>query len=369
MTNKKNYYPEVISNVDFPEIENQILKYWQENNIFQQSIDNRNATSADNEFVFYDGPPFANGLPHYGHLLTGFVKDTYARYQTTKGKKVERRFGWDCHGLPAEMGAEKELGFSGRIAINEYGVDKFNDFCRSSVMKYSHNWEKYVNRQARWVDFKNSYKTMDTNYMESVLWAFKELYKKGLIYESMRVMPYSWACETPLSNFETRLDNSYRERADKAVTVGFKLNEIPTGVINSCDEYRILAWTTTPWTLPSNLALAVNPEMNYVCVEKENICNIIAEFAVKNYAKELGINENTQLVTIKGEDLHGLSYQPLFEYFKTHPNSFKIFAADFVVEGDGTGIVHMAPGFGEDDQIICEKEGIDLVCPVDNAGS
>ena len=367
MTNKK-HYPEVISNVDFPQIENQILKYWQENNIFQQSIDNRNSTSADNEFVFYDGPPFANGLPHYGHLLTGFVKDTYARYQTTKGKKVERRFGWDCHGLPAEMGAEKELGFSGRIAINEYGVDKFNDFCRSSVMKYSQDWEKYVNRQARWVDFKNSYKTMDTGYMESVLWAFKELYKKGLIYESMRVMPYSWACETPLSNFETRLDNSYRERADKAITVSFKLNEMPNGAPSGCDEYRILAWTTTPWTLPSNLALAISAEINYACVVKESICYVIGEFAVKNYAKELGVNENTDLVIIKGENLKGLSYQPLFDYFKTHPNSFKVFAADFVVEGDGTGIVHMAPGFGEDDQIICEKEGIELVCPVDNAG-
>ena len=364
----KNHYPEVISKVDFPQIENQILKYWQENNIFQQSIDNRNSTSADNEFVFYDGPPFANGLPHYGHLLTGFVKDTYARYQTTKGKKVERRFGWDCHGLPAEMGAEKELGFSGRIAINEYGVDKFNDFCRSSVMKYSQDWEKYVNRQARWVDFKNSYKTMDTGYMESVLWAFKELYKKGLIYESMRVMPYSWACETPLSNFETRLDNSYRERADKAITVSFKLNDMPNGAPSGCDEYRILAWTTTPWTLPSNLALAISAEINYACVVKESICYVIGEFAVKNYAKELGINENTELVTIKGENLKGLSYQPLFDYFKTHPNSFKVFAADFVVEGDGTGIVHMAPGFGEDDQIICEKEGIELVCPVDNAG-
>ncbi len=182
-------YPEVKSNVNFAEIENEVLKYWEEQNIFKQSIDNRESTKSgkNNEFVFYDGPPFANGLPHYGHLLTGFIKDAYARYQTTKGRKVERRFGWDCHGLPAEMGAEKELGFSGRIAINEYGVAKFNDHCRSSVMKYSTNWEKYVTRQARWVDFENSYKTMDKGFMESVLWAFKELYKKGLVYESMRV--------------------------------------------------------------------------------------------------------------------------------------------------------------------------------------
>ncbi len=364
------HYPELASNVSFPEIENEILKYWQENGIFQKSIDNRDAVkdSKNNEFVFYDGPPFANGLPHYGHLLTGFVKDAYARYQTTKGKRVERRFGWDCHGLPAEMGAEKELGFSGRIAINEYGIDKFNDHCRSSVMKYSHNWEKYVNRQARWVDFENSYKTMDKGYMESVLWAFKELYKKGLVYESMRVMPYSWACETPLSNFETRLDNSYRERADKAVTVAFDLNEKPKGAADGCSKYRILAWTTTPWTLPSNLALAVGADMDYACVVKDDVCYVIAAFALKTYAKELGIEEGASHKIVKGSDLSGISYTPLFDYFKDNENSFEIFTADFVTEGDGTGIVHLAPGFGEDDQIICEERGIKLVCPVDNAG-
>ena len=369
MTEQK-YYPEVKSNVNFPEIENEILKYWKENNIFQKSIDNRDSvkSSKDNEFVFYDGPPFANGLPHYGHLLTGFVKDTYARYKTTKGKKVERRFGWDCHGLPAEMGAEKELGFSGRIAITEYGIDKFNDHCRSSVMKYSHNWEKYVNRQARWVDFQNSYKTMDKSYMESVLWAFKELYNKGLIYESMKVMPYSWACETPLSNFETRIDNSYRERADKAVTVAFDLHDKPKGAPEGCKQYRILAWTTTPWTLPSNLALAVGKQIEYACIIKDEICYIVGVFALKSYTKEFSIEEEKKPCIISGEKLVGLSYTPLFEYFKNNPNSFKIFSADFVVEGDGTGIVHMAPGFGEDDQIICQKEGIELVCPVDNAG-
>ncbi len=369
MTNQK-HYPEMKSNVDFPEIENEILKYWKENDIFQQSIDNRDSIkdNQNNEFVFYDGPPFANGLPHYGHLLTGFVKDAYARYQTTKGKKVERRFGWDCHGLPAEMGAEKELGFSGRIAINEYGIDKFNDHCRSSVMKYSQNWEKYVNRQARWVDFENSYKTMDKNFMESVIWAFKELYKKGLIYESMRVMPYSWACETPLSNFETRLDNSYRERADKAITVAFELKDKPNNAPENCSQYKILAWTTTPWTLPSNLALAVGVKMDYACVVKDDICYIIANFATKTYAKELGINETTHITKIKGSDLAGLSYKPLFDYFKDNANSFQIFSADFVTEGDGTGIVHLAPGFGEDDQVVCQEKNIELVCPVDNAG-
>lgn len=368
--NTKKIYDEVDSNTDFPQVEKEILQYWQDNKIFQQSIDNRDAVKngENNEFIFYDGPPFANGLPHYGHLLTGFIKDTFPRYQTSKGKRVERRFGWDCHGLPAEMGAEKELGFSGRIAITEYGIDKFNDHCRTSVMKYSGDWEQYVKRQARWVDFENSYKTMDKNFMESVLWAFKELYKKGLVYEEMRVMPYSWACETPLSNFETRLDNSYRERADKTVTVSFKLNEKPKSAPDGFSEYRIMAWTTTPWTLPSNLALAVGPELEYSFVTKDDVCYVIGAFAIKTYAKELGINEGDKFTSFKGEELVGLSYVPLFDYFKDEPNAFQILPGDFVVEGDGTGVVHIAPGFGEDDQVLANKHNIKLVCPVDNAG-
>ena len=370
MSNNK-FYPDVKSSVSFPEIEEEVLKYWQENNIFTKSVESRKAKigNQNNEFIFYDGPPFANGLPHYGHLLTGFIKDVFARYQTTKGKKVERRFGWDCHGLPAEMGAEKELGFSGRIAISEYGIDKFNNHCRLSVMKYSSDWEKYVNRQARWVDFNNSYKTMDKNYMESVLWAFKELFNKGLIYESMRVMPYSWACETPLSNFETRLDNSYRQRTDKAVTVSFVLTDKPQNAPARFTEYRILAWTTTPWTLPSNLALAVNNDFNYAFVPNGDICYIIASFAVNHYTKELNIEKDKiDFQTVKGKELAGLKYKPIFDYFKNHPNSFRILTGDFVIEGDGTGVVHMAPGFGEDDQVLCQQEGIELVCPVDNAG-
>ncbi|ABV75226.1 isoleucyl-tRNA synthetase [Rickettsia akari str. Hartford] len=379
MANTK-YYPEVSSNANFAAIEREILKFWQDNNIFQKSIDGRNGES---EFIFYDGPPFANGLPHYGHLLTGFIKDVYARYQTVKGKKVERRFGWDCHGLPAEMQSEKELGISGRLAITNFGIEKFNAHCRASVMEYASDWEEYVTRQARWVDFKNSYKTMDKNFMESVLWAFKELYNKGLLCESMRVVPYSWACETPLSNFETRLDNSYRERSDKAVTVSFvlrdKLHEIPAfaGMISresemtvggDYQEYRILTWTTTPWTLPSNLAIAVGSDIDYALVPQENICYIIAASSVSKYAKELGLSGEENFEIIKGSQLQGLRYKPLFDYFEHHPNSFKIFDVDFVVEGDGTGVVHMAPGFGEDDQILCESKGISLVCPVDNSG-
>ncbi|WP_375318634.1 isoleucine--tRNA ligase [Candidatus Tisiphia endosymbiont of Oplodontha viridula] len=367
----KKCYPDIQSNVDFPTIEKKILAYWQKHNIFQKTIDARPSVKngQNNEFIFYDGPPFANGLPHYGHLLTGFVKDVYARYQTSKGKRVERRFGWDCHGLPAEMQAEKELGISGRTSIINFGIDKFNEHCQSSVMKYADQWQEYVNRQARWVDFNNSYKTMDKAFMESVLWAFKELYKKGLLYESMRVMPYSWACETPLSNFETRLDNSYRERTDKAVTVSFVLNEkLPSTV--PYNEYRMLAWTTTPWTLPANLALAIGENIEYALVPNGQVCYILAKFALEKYSKELGLSADTNYDIIEGKCLLNLNltYRPLFDYFSNHPGSFKVLSGDFVVEGDGTGIVHMAPGFGEEDQILCQSQGIELVCPVDNAG-
>ncbi|WP_316353838.1 isoleucine--tRNA ligase [Candidatus Trichorickettsia mobilis] len=360
-------YQDVASNVNFPELERKILAYWAQNNIFQKSIDNR---AGSDEFIFYDGPPFANGLPHYGHLLTGFIKDLYARYQTSKGKKCERIFGWDCHGLPAEMAAEKELGITGRLAITEFGIDKFNDHCRKSVMKYTNEWQEYVNRQARWVDFENSYRTMDFNFMESVLWAFKELYKKGLVYEAMRVMPYSWACETPLSNFETRLDNAYREKLDKAVTVSFILKEKPRNLQSNYNyqEYRILAWTTMPWTFPPNLALAVGADIEYVLVPKDKICYILAKSALAKYAKELAINDEQDFEVITGRDLEGLSYQPLFEYFSDHPNSFRILIGNFVTDTDGTGVVSIAPAFGEDDHNLCAQHNIELVCPVDNAG-
>ncbi len=365
-------YPKPDSNVDFARLENKILKYWQDNEIFEKSVDNRPAkdeANENNEFIFYDGPPFANGLPHYGHLLTGFIKDCYARYKTIKGRKVERRFGWDCHGLPAEMQAEKDLNLSGRASIENYGIDKFNAHCRESVMKYTREWQDYVTRQARWVDFENDYKTMDKSFMESVMWAFKALYDKGLVYESMRVMPYSWACQTPLSNFETRLDNSYRERADKAVTVSFKLNEKPASAPDGYKEYRVLGWTTTPWTLISNLALAVGPEIEYTAIAKDDICYIVAKFAAPGHMQMLDIEDSSQpLAEFRGEELVGITYSPIFDYFKNHPNAFKILSGDFVEEGEGTGIVHLAPGFGEDDQILCDKHNIELVCPVDSAG-
>ena len=361
--------------LNLSKIEREILEFWKQNETFRASISNR--TGAE-EFIFYDGPPFANGLPHYGHLLTSYIKDTVARFQTMNGKKVERRFGWDCHGLPAEMGVEKELGIQGRIAIQEYGIDKFNAACRTSVMQYAKEWENYINRAGRWVDFDQDYKTMDLPYMQSVIWAFKQLYDKGLIYEDYRVMPYSWKCETPLSNFETRMDNAYREKASKAVTVKFELE----------DGRKILAWTTTPWTLPSNLALAVHRDVEYVeiCIAR-NLSSqqkipsltssetgegidaetlVIAKPLLKKYEKDFGKYSITK--EFKGSDLINFKYKPLFPYFKNHPNAFKIIHGDFVTTEDGTGIVHMAPGFGEDDQKACKENGISVVCPIDDGG-
>lgn len=362
----QHFYPEVNPNPDFPAIEQQVLQFWEEQDLFKRSVQGR---CNEEEFIFYDGPPFANGLPHYGHLLTGYVKDAIARYQTMNGKRVERRFGWDCHGLPAEMGSEKELGISGRQAIMNFGIDKFNEHCRTSVMKYTHEWEYYVSRQARWVDFKNDYKTMDTNFMESVLWAFKQLYDKGLVYESFRVMPYSWAAETPLSNFETKLDNSYREREDKAITVAFELKEAPKGAPQA-DKYFALAWTTTPWTLPSNLALAVGEQVVYIAHKVGDTCYIASMDGINKCFGEKYTLLSIEYL-IKKDDLVGLSYTPLFPYFKDHQPgvAFRILdGSSFVTEGDGTGIVHMAPGFGEEDQKCCEKNGIELVVPVDGQG-
>ena len=351
-------YKPINQNVKFSEIEVEILKEWKKDNTFKASL---NKESKD-DFVFYDGPPFANGLPHYGHLLSGYIKDVFARYKTMNGYHVQRRFGWDCHGLPAELASEKELGISGKIAIEKFGVDKFNQYCRESVLKYTQEWNWYVDRQARWVDFENDYKTMDLPYMESVLWVFKSLYDKGLIYKSSRVMPYSWACETPVSDFETKIDNSYREKQSKTATVAVKLldgSQITDG------EIYILIWTTTPWTLPSNLALAVGEEIEYSLIKSGEKHYIVASALAKKYAKEIG---DEIVKTLLGRELLGLHYQPIFPYFKDHPNAFKVIAGDFVTTEDGTGIVHIAPGFGEDDQRVCAENGIEIVCPVDSRG-
>jgi len=350
-------YPDVDPRPHFPRLEEQILERWRDDDTFQASIDQRPAGEyGANEFVFYDGPPFANGLPHYGHLLTGYVKDAIPRYQTMRGHRVERRFGWDCHGLPAEVKAEQELGISGHPEITAFGIDRFNDACRTSVLQFTDDWREYVTRQARWVDFDNDYKTLDLTYMESVMWAFKTLWDKGLVYEGFRVIAYCWRCETPLSNTETRMDDVYRDRQDPALTVGFELDS----------GEKVLAWTTTPWTLPSNLALAVGPDIDYAVVELDGERYIIAEALLAGYAAELG--EATRVATLRGSELVGRRYTPLFDYFADTEHAFRVLAADFVSTEDGTGIVHLAPGFGEDDQVVATAAGIPTICPMDEHG-
>lgn len=361
-TKKAAHYPNVAQQLNLPALEQKVLQFWEQDNTFLASIEMRPKDGT--EFVFYDGPPFANGLPHYGHLLTGFVKDTIPRYQTMKGRRVERRFGWDCHGLPAEMAAEKELSVTGRQEIEVFGIDRFNDYCSTLVQRTTSDWHRYVTRQARWVDFDNDYKTMDPSFMESVLWTFSSLYKKGLVYEGYRVLPYCWECETPLSNFETRQDDSYRMRVDPAVTVAFKLR--PSNGPKTIDgEAELLVWTTTPWTLPSNLAIAVGSEIEYSLVETETKRRyILATSRLEAYSKELG--DFNELERVSGSYLNERTYVPLFDFFKNANNAFRIIVGDFVATDEGTGAVHMAPGFGEDDQKLCEAHGIETVCPVDD---
>ena len=351
-------YPHVDPQPNFPQLEEGVLARWETDNTFVKSVEARAAgASGENEFIFYDGPPFANGLPHYGHLLTGFVKDAVPRYQTMRGHRVERRFGWDCHGLPAEVEAEKELGIAGHPEIAKFGIEKFNEACRTSVLRYTDEWQRYVTRQARWVDFSNDYKTLDASYMESVMWAFRTLWDKGLIYEGFRVLAYCWRCETPLSNTETRMDDVYRDRQDPALTVSFTLE---TGE-------KILAWTTTPWTLPSNLALAVGPDIDYALLRhSDGDTYIIAEARLGAYEKEFDGAEHVG--SIKGRDLVGRRYRPLFPFFADAENAFQVLGAEFVTTEDGTGVVHMAPGFGEDDQNECNAAGIATICPMDEHG-
>ncbi len=350
-------FAELDPSPDLPALERAVLERWAAEETFSQSLAQREGSP---EFVFYDGPPFANGLPHYGHLLTGYVKDAVPRYQTMRGRHVGRRFGWDCHGLPPEMEAERELHLNGRAAILEFGVARFNDHCRASVQRYTDEWQRYVTRQARWVDFENDYRTMDRPYMESVLWAFKTLHDKGLLYEGYRVLPYCWECETPLSNFETKMDDAYRDRQDPAVTVRFRLRDGLDGVPTD-----ILAWTTTPWTLPSNLALAVGPGLDYVVLDHEGSQVVVAASRAAAYEREVG---SSVVRGMSGRELEGMAYEPLFGYFGQTEGAFRVLAGDFVTDGDGTGIVHIAPGFGEDDKAVCDANGIGVVVPVDDTG-
>jgi isoleucyl-tRNA synthetase len=345
---------------NFPALEADVLDYWDRDDTFRASIARRDGAP---EYVFYDGPPFANGLPHYGHLLTGYVKDIVPRYRTMQGSQVERRFGWDTHGLPAELEVQRQLGITDKAQIEAMGIEKFNDACRASVLKYTDEWRDYVTRQARWVDFDNDYKTLDIGFMESVIWAFKQLWDKGLAYEGNRVLPYCWNDETPLSSHELRMDDDvYQSRQDPALTVGFRLS-----AGDFADAY-LLVWTTTPWTLPSNQAVAVNPDVTYAHIRAaDGRRYVLAEARLPAYAREFG-DEPEILGTCTGRDLLGTGYLPPFPYFADAPGSFVVLPGEFVSTDDGTGIVHMAPAYGEDDMATCQAAGIDAVTPVDAKG-
>ena len=337
---------------NFPQMEQDTLAFWEQNKIFEKSKENRIGSP---EFIFYDGPPFATGLPHYGHLLAGTIKDVVPRYQTMRGKYCERGFGWDCHGLPVEYEMEKMLHLSGKREIETYGIDKFNESCRGIVLRYTAEWEQIVKRMGRWVDFKNGYRTMDRNYMESIWWVFKQLWDQGLIYEGHKILPYCARCATPLSNFEA--NQGYQEVDDPAITIRFKID----GEENTC----FLAWTTTPWTLPSNMALAAGPEIDYVKVNDNGTFYILAESRLSAYYRK---EVPPVVARFKGRDLAGMTYEPLFPYFAARKaeGAFRMINADYVSTEDGTGIVHIAPGFGEDDAVAGKANGIPEVCPLDD---
>ncbi|MFF3027722.1 isoleucine--tRNA ligase [Microbacterium sp. NPDC057944] len=368
----------------FPAIEREVLDFWESDQTFRASIEQREGAD---EWVFYDGPPFANGLPHYGHLLTGYAKDVFPRFQTMLGKKVDRVFGWDTHGLPAELEAMKQLGITEKSEIEDMGIDVFNAKAKDSVLTYTREWQDYVTRQARWVDFDRGYKTLDLGYMESVLWAFKTLYDKGLAYEGYRVLPYCWRDETPLSAHELRMDDDvYKDRQDPSVTVSFPLIGAEAEQLGLAGV-RVLAWTTTPWTLPTNLALAVGPDIEYVVVPAgpngasegvDGARYLLARDLLGGYAKDLGYEDAAAALdaasgTVKGALLGGLRYEPLFSYYadtETYgtQNAWQILVDDYVTTTDGTGVVHQAPAYGEDDQRVAEAAGIPTILSLDDGG-
>lgn len=346
----------VSNKIQFPELEKELLAFWRSENIFQQSIDQRPSERA---FIFYDGPPFATGLPHYGHLLAGTIKDVIPRYKTMRGFRVERRFGWDTHGLPVEYEIEQKLGLSGRPEIENFGVARFNEECRSIVLRYTSEWRETVERMARWIDFDKDYKTMDRDFMESVWWVFRQLWDKGLIYEGVKVVPYSWRIGTPLSNFEANLN--YQEVQDPSVTIRFKVAGEP--------DLWLLAWTTTPWTLPSNLALCAHPGLRYVEVRnpEDGQRYLLAE------ARQSAYFENAEVLrTWSGQELEGMKYEPLFEFAGAQVDlsqGLQVLLDEYVTDESGTGIVHQAPAFGEDDLRVCQRYGIPVFDPVDENGN
>ncbi len=342
----------------FVDSEHQILKFWEENQTFQKSLDK---TKDGAPYIFYDGPPFATGLPHHGHLVGSILKDAVPRYWTMKGRYVSRRFGWDCHGLPIEHEIDKKLGMSAQDAVKKIGVAGYNNECRSIVDRYTSEWRKTITRIGRWVDFDNDYKTMDTSFMESVWWVFKQLWEKDLIYQGTRVVPFSTALGTVLSNFEA--GQNYQDVQDPAVTVLFKLKD---------EDAYLAAWTTTPWTLPSNLGLCAGADIDYVKAKDEETGKVIylAKALVESYEKKKKKLEI--LAEVKGSDLKGRRYEPMFNYFAhlESEGAFQVHNDNYVTTDSGTGIVHLAPGFGEDDNRVMKEAGLGEVfaCPVDDAG-
>lgn len=347
-------------NANFVSCEEEVLKYWRENKCFEKSC---NMSDGRKRFVFYDGPPFATGLPHYGHILSGSIKDTIARFYYQQGYRVDRRFGWDCHGLPVEYEIDKSLGITSRDEVVKMGIDKYNKECRAIVMKYSGEWKVVVERMGRWVSFEDGYRTMDLSFMESVWNIFKELFRKNLIYRGYKVMPFSTTCSTPLSNFEA--NQNYKEVSDPSALVVFPLIEPFLGY-----ELSLVAWTTTPWTLPSNCALVVNPSFSYGIFEHKGKFYAMNEKRIREYFKDAKV-----LKRVSGSDLDGLEYEQPFRYFESYREQgfFRVITSGFVTDTDGTGIVHCAPGFGEEDYNVFVDKGLirknDLVpCPVDENG-
>ncbi|MEZ5315701.1 MAG: isoleucine--tRNA ligase [Chlamydiales bacterium] len=339
-----------IANETFASREERILEFWKKGAIFEKSLEK---SKKGPFFSFYDGPPFATGLPHYGHILAGTIKDVIPRYKTMKGYYVPRRFGWDCHGLPVENEIEKMFCLSGAPSIEKFGINRFNEECRKIVLRYTADWESKVERFGRWVDFSKTWKTMDPPFMESVWWVFKEAYQKGLIYEGFKVMPFSAKLGTPISNFEAT--DNYKEVDDPSIVVTLPLIDDP--------KTALLVWTTTPWTLISNMAATVSEDSEYVKVVHEEKFYIVAKKAVDRWFKNIKI-----IASFKGKELVNQRYQPLFPYFSHLKTAFHVIADDFVSMEEGTGIVHTAPAFGEVDFYACKKANIPFVCPVDNNG-
>lgn len=354
-------------NKSFPELEEEILKFWKDNDVFKKSVESR---PENNLYVFYDGPPFISGLPHYGHLLGSIAKDIIPRYWTMKGKRVKRVWGWDAHGLTVENKVQKELGIQNRRDIESFGLDEFTKACYEYTSKISSEWSWYIDRIGRWVDMDHAYKTLDQTYMESVMWAFKELHDKGLIYEGVRTSLYCTVCGTPVSNFEIAMDNSYKDVEDPAITVKFKIK-----TSGEFEGVYLLAWTTTPWTIPSNRALVVNSDASYIIVEYDGSKYLVAKERVGDIFKDLDIKIGSEF-SIKGSDLAnlGLEYEPPYKFYKgdkdKEQNEFKIYSDLLMANvSEGTGIVHCAPGFGEIDTELGQNWGLTIMMSIDDEGN